>query len=106
MEEKNGGHSGGIWSFQGFDKIDAPGSVKDDKFYVAQRILKKHEGAPVATKVMEKKQPELDKYEQIRKDCIKRAMNSAVYRTNKLYPVSQEDLEKLKTSDEDFEVKK
>ena len=106
MDEKNGGHSGGIWTFQGFDKIDAPGSVKDDKFYVAQRILKKNENAPVANRVMEKKQPELDKYAEIRKQCLDRAKNSAVYWTNKLYPVSPEALKTLQTTDKDFEVEK
>ena len=36
---------------------------------------------------------------------MKKAMNSAVYWTNKLYPVSPEDLKALQTSDEDFNHK-
>jgi hypothetical protein len=55
---------------------------------------------------MEKKQPELDKYAEIRRQCLDRAKNSAVYWTNKLYPVSPEALKSLQTTDKDFDVEK
>jgi len=105
MKEKNGGHSGGIWSFQGFNKITPPSKVTDDKYWVAKRVLKKKPDSEIANKVINDKAPDIEKYDEIRKNCLKRAMNSAIYWTNKLYPVSQEDLEALKTSDEDFNHK-
>lgn len=105
MKEKNGGHSGGIWSFQGFNKITPPNKVTDDKYWVAKRVLKKKPDSEIANKVINDKAPDIEKYDEIRKNCLKKAMNSAIYWTNKLYPVSQEDLEALKTSDEDFNHK-
>ena len=103
MKEKNGGHSGGIWSFQGFNKITPPSRVTDDKYWLAKKLKeKKGSNSEVVNKVLDSKAPEIEKYNEIRKGAMKRAMNSAVYWTNKLYPVSPEALKALQTSDEDF----
>lgn len=102
MKEKNGGHSGGIWSFQGFNKITPPGKVLDDKYWLAKKLKGKGSNSEVVNKVLNDKTPEIEKYEQIRKGAMRKAMNSAIYWTNKLYPVSPEDLKALQTSDETF----
>ena len=54
-------------------------------------------------KIMKYKEPELAKYAAIKKECMHKAMNSAINWTNKLYPPSQEDMDKLKTNDKTFE---
>ena len=105
MREKNGGHSGGIWTFQGFNKIAPPSKVTDDKYWLAKKLEKKGSNSEIVNKVLNDKQPEIKKYEEIRNGAMKKAMNSAVYWTNKLYPVSPEDLKALQTSDEDFNHK-
>ena len=105
MREKNGGHSGGIWTFQGFNKIAPPSKVTDDKYWLAKKLEKKGSNSEIVNKVLNDKQPEIKKYEEIRNGAMKKAMNSAVYWTNKLYPVSSEDLKALQTSDEDFNHK-
>lgn len=106
MKEKNGGHSGGIWSFQGFSKITPPSKVTDDKYWLAKKLKeKKGSNSEIVNKVLNDKAPELEKYEEIRKNAMKKAMNSAVYWTNKLYPPKPEDLKALQTSDEDFDHK-
>ena len=102
MREKNGGHSGGIWTFQGFNKIAPPSKVTDDKYWLAKKLEKKGSNSEIVNKVLNDKQPEIKKYEEIRNGAMKKAMNSAVYWTNKLYPVSPEDLKTLQTTDEDF----
>lgn len=102
MKEKNGGHSGGIWSFQGFNKITPPSKVTDDKYWLAKKLEKKGSKSEIVNKVLNDKKPEIEKYEEIKNGAMKKAMNSAVYWTNKLYPVSPEDLKALQTSDEDF----
>jgi hypothetical protein len=43
---------------------------------------------------------------EIKKECMQLAMDSAIEWTNKLYPPSKEDLDKLKTTDETFDYKK
>ena len=105
MKEKNGGHAGGIWSFQCFDKIgpnytEMPQKERD-KYFFAKR-LKKY---PTAQKIIDRYEGEsgiMGKYKQISNECMKYAMNSAVHWTNKLYPPSQENLDALKTNDKDF----
>ena len=52
---------------------------------------------------MKDKEPELAKYAAIKKECMHKAMNSAINWTNKLYPPSKEDMDKLKTNDKTFE---
>lgn len=103
MKEQNGGHSGGIWSFQGFDAIKAPSKVTDDKYWKAYNHKKNHPDSEIANKIISRKQPEIDRYNDMRERCMKFAMNSAVHWTNKLYPVSQENLDALKTNDKDFD---
>ena len=100
MKEKSGGHSGGIWSFQGFDKITPPGKV-NDKYYLAQRVLKNNPNSEIAKKVVNSE--EIAKWKAIRDGAMRKAMNSAVFWTNKLYPPKPEDLEALKTADKDFD---
>lgn len=103
MKEKNGGHSGGIWSFQGFNKITPPNKVTDDKYWLAKKLKeKKGSNSEVVNKVLDSKAPEIEKYNEIKKGALRKAMNSAVYWTNKLYPVSPEALKALQTSDEEF----
>lgn len=103
MKEQNGGHSGGIWSFQGFDAIKAPSKVTDDKYWKAYNHKKNHPDSEIANRIISRKQPEIDRYNDMRDRCMKLAMNSAVHWTNKLYPVSQENLDALKTNDKDFD---
>ena len=103
MKEKNGGHKGGIWNFSGFDKITAPNKVTDDKYWKAKSVLSKNKDSEIANKIMKDKEPELAKYAAIKKECMHKAMNSAINWTNKLYPPSQEDMDKLKTNDKTFE---
>ena len=105
MKEKNGGHKGGIWNFQGFKKITAPSRVTDDKYWKAKGVLEKNKDSEVANRVMAEKGPELAKYAAIKKECMHKAMNSAINWTNKLYPPSQEDMNVLKTDDKTFEHK-
>ncbi len=104
MKEKNGGHSGGIWSFQGFSEIKPDYKEFTDKerakYYLAKRL-----SSDLAKKVVNDYDGEggvNTKYTDLRKRCMRYAMNSAVYWTNKLYPPRQEDLDALKTNDKDF----
>jgi hypothetical protein len=103
MKEKNGGHKGGIWTFSGFNKITAPNKVTDDKYWKARSVLSKNKNSEIANKIMKEKEPELAKYAAIKKECMRKAMSSAIDWTNKLYPPSQEDMDKLKTNDKTFE---
>ena len=103
MKERNGGHKGGIWNFQGFNKITPPSKITDDTYWMAKKIQAKNKNSEAAKKVLDKKSPEVEKYAEIKKECMHKAMNSAINWTNKLYPPSKEDLEKLKTDDKTFE---
>lgn len=131
MMEKNGGHSGGIWTFSGFDKIKPTSKeLGGDEYWkdfakvkkaseiinkrdgggssfeaMKQRIGKAKELVPNAAARQEEKQPIIDKYSKIKEDAFMKAMNSAVYWTNKLYPPRPEGLEGLKNTDERFEGK-
>lgn len=103
MKEKNGGHSGGIWSFQGFDKIK-PTSKEMGNYYLANRIARKNPNAPLANKIKsEKESGVIADYKKIREGCMKEAMRSAIYWTNKLCPVDKTKIDGLKTSDNRFE---
>lgn len=99
MEEKSGGHSGGIWSFQGFDKITPPSKI-NEKVFIANRIIKKKPDSEIAKKVLNSE--EVLRYKEIKKQTLRRAIQSAIKWTNQLYPPSQEALDALKTKDEDF----
>lgn len=112
MEEKSGGHANGIWNFSGFDEIK-PGYGKTewpekerDKYYKAKKFVDKLDVAKKIVDRIDAPDSIVSKYKDIKKRCIEAAMNSAVSWTNKLFPVSQESLEKLKTKDTDFEVTK
>lgn len=106
MKEANGGHAGGIWSFSGFDEIKAPSKVTNDTYWKARQIQKKNANSEVANRVLADRAPEIEKYEKIKKECMARAINSAINWTNKLYPPSEENLNLLKTSDKAFDYEK
>lgn len=106
MKEKNGGHSSGIWSFQGFDMIKPPSKELGDKYYLAKKLAGRGSTSDAVKRNFNDKESRIvAKYKDIKERCMKAAMNSAVKWTNKLYPPSQEDLNNLKTSDETFNEK-
>ena len=106
MKEKNGGHSSGIWSFQGFDMIKPPSKELGDKYYLAKKLAGRgNTSDAVKRNFNDKESGIVAKYKDIKERCMRAAMNSAVKWTNKLYPPSQEDLNNLKTSDETFNEK-
>lgn len=106
MKEKNGGHSSGIWSFQGFDMIKPPSKELGDKYYLAKKLAGRGSTSDAVKRNFNDKESGIvAKYKDIKERCMKAAMNSAVKWTNKLYPPSQEDLNNLKTSDETFNEK-
>lgn len=108
MKEKNGGHKGGIWSFQGFKKITAPSKITEP-YYKAKNLHAKNKDLEIANKVLDKENKvgkTMEEYEKIKKECMYKAMNSAINWTNKLYPPSQEALDKLKTNDDTFDYKR
>ena len=106
MKEKNGGHSSGIWSFQGFDMIKPPSKELGDKYYLAKKLADRGNTSDVVKKNFNDKESGIvAKYKDIKGRCMRAAMNSVVKWTNKLYPPSQEDLNNLKTSDETFNEK-
>ena len=105
MKEKNGGHSGGIWSFQGFDKIK-PTSEEMGNYYMANRIARKNPDAPTASRIKkEKEEGVIADYKKIREGCMKEAMNSAIKWTNELCPVDKTKIDGLKNKDPRFEGK-
>ena len=105
MKEKNGGHSGGIWSFQGFDQIK-PTSKEMGNYWIANRVAKKNPDAPTASRIKkEKEEGVIAKYNEIRKGCMKAAMDSAIKWTNKLCPVDKTKIDGLKNTDPRFEGK-
>lgn len=106
MKEKNGGHSSGIWSFQGFDMIKPPSKELGDKYYLAKKLAGRGSTSDAVKRNFNDKESGIvAKYKDIKERCMRAAMNSAVKWTNKLYPPSQEDLNNLKTSDETFNEK-
>ena len=104
MKEKNGGHKGGIWSFQGFNKITPPSKKLGDAYWKAKTM--KNKNSEIVKKVLNDRAPTVEEYAAIKKECMHMAMNSAINWTNKLYPPSQEALDKLKTNDDTFDYKK
>ena len=104
MKEKNGGHKGGIWSFQGFNKITPPSKKLGDAYWKAKTM--KNKNSEIVKKVLNDRAPTVEEYATIKKECMHMAMNSAINWTNKLYPPSQEALDKLKTNDDTFDYKK
>lgn len=106
MKERNGGHKGGIWNFQGFNKITPSSKVTDEAYWKAKNIIAKNKDSEVANKVIDKRMPKIEEMSEIKKECMQLAMDSAIEWTNKLYPPSKEDLDKLKTTDETFDYKK
>lgn len=110
MREKNGGHSGGIWSFQGFDLIKPSGkefTEKDKaKYFTARRLVKNGSTNELAKNIIDRYDSGEGvnaKYKDIQARAMEHAMGSAIYWTNKLYPPSKENLEALKTKDKDFD---
>lgn len=102
MKEKNGGHAGGIWTFNGFDQIKPPSKDLSQKYWTAVKLLKKKPDSELANKIVNDYKPITDKYKDIKKKCMRLAMNSATRWTNKLCPVSKENLDALKTDDKDL----
>lgn len=109
MKKENGGHKFGIWSFTGFDKIK-PSSKEYGDYWDKKEIVDKAkklnmmDKVPNAKKVVDEKTIIIDKYSEIKKECMEYAMSSVVKWTNKLYPPKQEDLDALKTNDKTFEI--
>lgn len=105
MKEQNGGHSDGIWSFQGFDKIK-PSSSEMGNYYMANRIARKNPDAPTASRIKkEKESGVIAKYNKIRKGAMDLAMDRAIYWTNELCPVDKSKTAALKNTDGRFEGK-
>ena len=124
MKYQSGGH-GAIFSIQGFDKITMP-SKSSGPYYDAKKFIDRAEAVAKnrGLKGKDKKEfiekiagsrketfKEIEKgdkakYEKIKQGCIEHAIKSIVKWTNKLFPVSAEDMEKLKTSSKTFELEK
>lgn len=105
MKQKNGGHAGGIWTFNGFTEIKPDYNEFTDKDRQKYFMAKKMKPSELTQKIIDRYDGNGGinvKYAEIRKRCMRLAMNSAVNWTNKLYPPKQEDLEALKTNDKDF----
>lgn len=131
MKEKNGGHKGGIWTFDGFDKIkptssqlgsywqdrekmdranriDARRTGKSEttmkgKIEVMKKILK---NSDAADRLSEKENGIIKQWKEIAKEAQERAMNAAIKYTNMLYPPRKEGLEALKNDDKRFEIER
>lgn len=131
MKEKNGGHKGGIWTFNGFDKIKPTssqlGSYWQDrekmdranridarrtgksattmkgKIEVMKKILK---NSDAADRLSEKENGIIKQWKEIAKEAQERAMNAAIKYTNMLYPPRKEGLEALKNDDKRFEIER
>ena len=114
MKEESGGH-GAIFMIKGFDKITPP-SKESGPYYDAEAFIKKakevyKDDENKLKKVTAKRKEIIDAYEKgpkakfndIKQGCIEHAIKSVIKWTNELYPVSKEDLEKLKTKDDTFE---
>lgn len=128
MEEKNGGHKGGIWTFNGFKLIKPTskkiGSFWDDKDKVdrAARIEQKKTGeytrderkrleqagkiVPNAvSRYSDVKGGVMKEYDAIRHEAFRYAMARAIYWTNKLFPQIAGTEEGLRNTDPRFERK-
>ena len=127
MYEKNGGHKGGIWSFNGFDLIKAPSkeaeSYWDDKDKVnrASDIIQKRTGKKVwnnndklnnakqlipniAKRYENTENTVMSKYSEIKHEAYRYAMSRAIYWTNTLYPMVPGTEKDLANNDERFEA--
>lgn len=111
MEETNGGHAGGIWSFQGFDAIK-PTSKEMGNYWMANRIAKRaaknktEDSVPTANRIKaETEAGVMAKYNKIKKGAFELAMDSAIKWTNKLCPVDKTKIDGLKNTDPRFEGK-
>ena len=107
MKKENGGHKGGIWSFQGFDQIK-PSSKESgdywDKKEMLDRAKKVNKILPNTQKAFdEKENGVMAKYKKIREDAMEYAIKRVIGWTNKLYPVDSKAAEALKTDDNRFE---
>ncbi len=110
MKKENGGHKNGIWSFVGFDKIkESSKEIGGDEYWdninKVERAKKVKLTLPKAEQFIKDKQPVIDNYKKIRQDTMELAIKSVIKWVNKLYPPSQENLDKLKTEDKTFEGK-
>ena len=109
MKKENGGHKGGIWSFQGFDGIKPTSKEYGDYFDKKSMLDKANKlnlNLPKTQKAFdEKENGVVAKYKKIKQDCIEMAIASVIKWTNKLYPPSEENLEPLKNNDSRFEGK-
>ena len=109
MLKENGGHKNGIWSFQGFDQIKPSGkeygTYWDDKEKI-DRASKVGLNLPKTSKrFKETEDTVVAKYKNLKNSTMEEAIRSAIFWTNKLYPVEQEYLKDLETNDKDFEGK-
>ena len=126
MYEKNGGHKGGIWTFNGFDLIKPPskeqGTYWNDKEMIdrANNVLQNRTGAKIINKdkrleaaskivpnaVARFKNVEnvvMSKYNNIRHETYRYAMMRAIYWTNNLYPIISGTEKYLENNDPRFE---
>ena len=83
-------------------KINHYGKITRNNSVYRFDIYKKE----IVKKVLNDRAPTVEEYAAIKKECMHMAMNSAINWTNKLYPPSQEALDKLKTNDDTFDYKK
>lgn len=109
MKKENGGHKGGIWSFQGFDKIK-PSSKEYGKYWDDKNTLDRAKKINLdlpktKSRFDEKENGVVSDYKKIKEEAMEKAMASAINWTNKLYPVNQSFAANLKNTDERFEGK-
>lgn len=129
MKEQNGGHKSAIWSFGKFDQIKAPNKELGPKYWDDKNMVDKASGIVARRKGesenvygkakidnakeivpnVAKRFEEVDstvnkKYKELAKDTFRYAIARAIWWVNKLYPPKPEGLEKLKNTDERFEV--
>lgn len=113
MLEENGGHKS-IYSFQGFKAIKAPYNISGE-YYKNKDFVDRVSGLQNASKDKKKLiaakakerikqlQPEMDKYDKLKKEVIDYTASRIVYWTNKMYPVDEEKRQALKSKDKTFE---
>lgn len=127
MEFNSGGH-GAIFSIQGFDNLKLTGQNRE-KFYKASDFIKRAEAVTKANRTDKKdvkaakkerynqltanKQKVLDdfnspegaltKINNLKQDIMDLAIKSIIKWTCYLYPISKEDMDRLKTDNKDFE---
>lgn len=112
MEEGNGGHASGIWTFGSFDKIKPPSSKEVDEYWNKKNMIDratkigKDPNELIPNSVKRKEEIEnntINKYKEIQKECFKKAIGSAMKWTGKLYPPKEEDMQGLITKNNKFE---